>query len=201
MARVPRRLIGSVPNVQLSAVAPPAKFREVIVSVARTWLYAVAKGMVARRRFLVSYDTVLPVVRTVTGYLVLGLPGGEEGRSPTMRSAQCTSAPCRGRPSPNKRVGSSGFPISGAGRAASATTALAWRTCSMPATACTYPANVAHQRHAGIPVPLAKLKPGDLLFFAGPGGKGLAHHVAYYVGGGRAESIRRTQGHLSRLFR
>jgi cell wall-associated NlpC family hydrolase len=46
------------------------------------------------------------------------------------------------------------------------------------------PRDAADQRHAGIPVPLAKLKPGDLLFFAGPGGKGLVHHVAIYVGGG-----------------
>ena len=78
-SRFPDGIIGWVPNVQLSAVAPPAKFREVIVSVARTWLYAVAKGVVARRRFLVSYDTVLPVVGTLPGHLVLGLPGGQKG--------------------------------------------------------------------------------------------------------------------------
>jgi cell wall-associated NlpC family hydrolase len=47
------------------------------------------------------------------------------------------------------------------------------------------PRDAADQQHAGIPVPLAKLEPGDLLFFAGPGGKGLVHHVAIYVGGGR----------------
>ncbi|MGO9962026.1 MAG: C40 family peptidase, partial [Acidimicrobiales bacterium] len=46
------------------------------------------------------------------------------------------------------------------------------------------PSDAADQRHAGISIPLAKLKPGDLLFFAGPGGRGLVHHVAIYVGGG-----------------
>jgi hypothetical protein len=78
-SRFPTGIIGWVPDVQLSAVAPPASSREVIVSVPRTWLYAVAKDMVSRRRFLVSYDTVLPVVRTVPDYLVLGLPGGQQG--------------------------------------------------------------------------------------------------------------------------
>jgi hypothetical protein len=36
-----------------------------------------------------------------------------------------------------------------------------------------------------VPDPIDELQPGDLLFFAEPGGKGLVHHVAIYVGGGR----------------
>ena len=47
------------------------------------------------------------------------------------------------------------------------------------------PRDAADQQHAGKPVALDELKPGDLLFFAGPGGKGPADHVAIYVGDGR----------------
>ena len=183
-SRFPTGIIGWVPDVQLSAVAPPAKSREVIVSVARTWLYAVAKGMVARRRFLVSYDTVLPVVRTVPGYLVLGLPGGQEGAIADNALSPVHVGTVSGTTVANQARrflglaylwgGTSGFGYDCSGL-----------VYSLYARYGMYlPRDAADQQHAGIPVPLAKLKPGDLLFFAGPGGKGLVHHVAIYVGGG-----------------
>jgi hypothetical protein len=182
----PEGIIGWVPNVQLSEVAPPASPREVIVSVPRTWLYAVAKGrMVVRRRFLVSYDTELPVVGTLPGYLVLGLPGrakgaiADEALGPVHRGAVSGTAVAeqarRFLGLPYLWGGTSGFGYDCSGL-----------VYSLYARYGLYlPRDAADQRDAGIPVPLAKLQPGDLLFFAQPGGKGPVHHVAIYVGGGR----------------
>ena len=186
-SRFPDGIIGWVPDVQLSAVAPPAKFREVIVSVARTWLYAVAKGMVARRRFLVSYDTVLPVVRTVPGYLVLGLPGGQQGAIADNALSPVHLGAVSGTTVANQARQFLGLPYlwggtSGFGYDCSGLVYSLYARYGMY-----LPRDAADQRHAGIPVPLAKLQPGDLLFFAGPGGKGLVHHVAIYVGGGRVD--------------
>jgi hypothetical protein len=183
-SRFPTGIIGWVPNVQLSAVAPPAKSREVIVSVARTWLYAVAKGMVVRRRFLVSYDTVLPVVGTLPGHLVLGLPGGQKGAIADNALSPVHLGAVSGTTVANQARrflglaylwgGTSGFGYDCSGL-----------VYSLYARYGLYlPRDAADQQRAGIPVPLAMLQPGDLLFFAGPGGKGLVHHVAIYVGGG-----------------
>jgi gamma-D-glutamyl-L-lysine dipeptidyl-peptidase len=47
------------------------------------------------------------------------------------------------------------------------------------------PRDAQAQAGSGRPVPAAALAPGDLLFFAGPGGAGAVHHVAMYVGAGR----------------
>ena len=181
----PDGIIGWVPNVQLSAVAPQAKTREVIVSVPRTWLYAVAKGMVARRRFLVSYDTELPVVRTVPGYLVLGLPAGEEGAIADNALSPVHIGAVSGTTVAEQARQFLGLPYLWGG-----TSAFGYDCSGLVYSLYAHyglylPRDAADQRHAGTPVALAKIQPGDLLFFAGPGGKGLVHHVAIYVGGGR----------------
>jgi cell wall-associated NlpC family hydrolase len=184
-ARYPRGIIGWVPTIQLSAVAPPRSSREEIVAVPRAWLHAFVHGTVGRRRFLVSYDTELPVVGTAPGDLVVGLPGGETG-------AITASAlrPVRGGA------------VSGAAVAAEARRFLGlpylWGGTSSFGYDCSglvyslyarfgriLPRDARDQRHAGVPVALSELRPGDLLFFAGPGGVGRVHHVAIYVGGGR----------------
>jgi cell wall-associated NlpC family hydrolase len=46
------------------------------------------------------------------------------------------------------------------------------------------PRDAQDQATAGRAVRAADLAPGDLVFFAGPGGTGAVHHVALYVGGG-----------------
>lgn len=46
------------------------------------------------------------------------------------------------------------------------------------------PRDAQDQARAGRAVRAADLAPGDLVFFAGPGGTGTVHHVAMYVGGG-----------------
>ena len=156
-----------------------------IVNVARTWLYAVAKGMVVRRRFLVSYATELPVVGAVTGYLVLGLPGGAKGAIADNALSPVHLGAVSGTTVANQARQFLGLAYlwggtSGFGYDCSGFVYSLYARYGMCLTA-----TAADQRHAGIPVPLAKIQPGDLLFFAGPGGKGLDHHVAIYVGSGR----------------
>jgi cell wall-associated NlpC family hydrolase len=46
------------------------------------------------------------------------------------------------------------------------------------------PRDADRQALYGMPVPRTRLQPGDLLFFAGPGGTGTVHHVAMYTGSG-----------------
>jgi len=180
----PDGIVGWVPGVQLSAVAPPVSSREVIVSVPTTWLFEVTDGTVGRRRFLVSYDTELPVVGTAPGYLVLGLPAGEEG------------AIADNALSPEHLGAVSGTVVAVQARRFLGLAYL-WGGTSAFGYDCSglvyslyaryglyLPRDAGDQQHVGTPVPLSKLQPGDLLFFAGPGGKGPADHVAIYVGGG-----------------
>ena len=46
------------------------------------------------------------------------------------------------------------------------------------------PRDAQDQARSGRAVGVAALAPGDLVFFAGPGGAGAVHHVGMYVGGG-----------------
>jgi gamma-D-glutamyl-L-lysine dipeptidyl-peptidase len=183
-SKYPHGIVGWVPSRQLSAVPPPREARQVIVGVPLAWLRSAVDGAVGRRLFLVSYDTELPVVGSTPGYLLLGLPDGGEG-------AIATGAldPLQDHPSgeaialaarqflgiPYLWGGTSGFGFDCSGL-----------VYSLFAHFGVYlPRDAADQQRAGTAVPLNELRPGDLLFFAGPGGKGPASHVAIYEGDGR----------------
>ena len=184
-AKYPSGIVGWVPSVQLSTVAPPTAERELIVGVPRTGLYAVADGVVGRRRFLVSFDTELPVVGSVSAYAIVGLPGGALGaiskaaldpvRDGPVSGAAIVKAARQFLGLPYLWGGTSGFGFDCSG--------LVYSVYARYGV--DLPRDAADQQHAGKPVALDELKPGDLLFFAGPGGKGPADHVAIYVGDGR----------------
>ncbi len=180
----PQGITGWVPSIQLSAIAPQQGPREEIVEVPRAWLHAIVHGAVGPRRFQVSYDTELPLVGRAPGYLVLGLPGGQAGAI-----ADIDLRPVH--------IGA----VSGAAIAAEARRFLGlpylWGGTSAFGYDCSglvyslyehfgriLPRDARDQRRAGIRVVLAKLRPGNLLFFAGIGGVGRVHHVAIYVGDG-----------------
>jgi len=184
-SKYPNGIIGWVPSDQLSS-APPAKGDgEAIIGVPSTWLYTVIRGRVGPRRYTVSYDTELPVEGTAPGYLLLGLPGRQEGAVAdsaldpvpvgTLSGAAIASQAKQFLELPYLWAGTSGFGYDCSGL-----------VYALYARFGLYlPRDAADQQHAGTPVPLDELAPGDLLFFAGSGGRGPAEHVAIYVGGGR----------------
>lgn len=184
-AKYPHGVVGWVPRHQLSTVAPRGSRQKVIVSVPRAWLYRVASGRLGQRRFLVSYDTELPVAGRLPGYVLVGLPGGEEGAIATASLAPVRDVQVSGAAIASQARQFLGLPYLWGG-----TSAFGY-DCSglVYALYARYghylPRDAADQQHAGTPVPLDRLQPGDLLFFAGPGGKGPVVHVAIYVGGGR----------------
>ena len=103
--------------------------------------------------------------------------GRRRSRAPATRSAAAHA----GRPGPHRRGSSSGCTTSGAACRRGATTARASPGPSTACTAITIPRDADAQFAAGTPVPLAKILPGDLLFYEHP----VVGHVAMYVGGGQ----------------
>ncbi len=181
----PNGVIGWVPSAQLSATAPPAAPRAVIVSVPSTWLYNASDGVVGGRRLLLSYDTELPELSTAHGYALVGLPGGGEGAM-----ADDAVAPVRGGAVTGNAIvdqarlflglpylwgGTSGFGYDCSGLAYSVYARYGMML----------PRNAADQKRATVAVPFNQARPGDLLFFAGPHGTGEVDHVSIYAGGGQ----------------
>jgi hypothetical protein len=178
-SKYPDGIIGWVPSAQLSPVAPPAGVPDEIVGVPRAWLYRFVDNRLGRRAFLVSYDTELPVLAAIPGYLVVGLPGGKEGAiatgaldpvyDGTVSGAAIVLQARQFLGLPYLWGGTSGFGYDCSGL-----------VYALHARYGLYlPRDVADQQHAGTPVSLDELQAGDLLFFGQP-----AFHVAIYVGRG-----------------
>lgn len=181
--KYPEGIIGWVPSAQLSAVAPRAGRREEIVGVPRAWLYRFEDNRVAGRAFPVSYDTELPLLQTVGGYGVVGLPGGKEGAIASGALDTVYHGHVSGAAIASQARQFLGLPYlwggtSGFGYDCSGLVYALYDRYGLD-----LPRDAADQQRAGTPVSLGKLQPGDLLFFA-KGGKGPAFHVAIYEGQG-----------------
>jgi gamma-D-glutamyl-L-lysine dipeptidyl-peptidase len=184
-SKYPNGIVGWVPRVQLTAVPPPTTPREVIVGVPLTWLYAVNNGMIGRRLFLVSFDTELPVVGSLPSYALVGLPGGESGAIRNAALGPPRDGPVSGSAIVRTAREFLGLPYLWGGTSGFGFDCSGLVYAVYARYGVYLPRDAADQQHAGTPVSVNDLQPGDLLFFAGRGGKGPADHVAIYVGDGR----------------
>jgi cell wall-associated NlpC family hydrolase len=184
-SRYPNGIVGWIPTAQLNLTAAVAGNREVVITTPSTQLFAVVGGTVGTPHVPISYGTDLPLLGETAGYDLVGLPGGTEGAVATRAARRVVVGAVTGTMivAEARRFlglaylwgGTSGFgyDCSGLVYAVFARFGL------------TLPRDAADQQHAGTAVPLNQLQPGDLLFFAGPGGHGTVEHVGIYAGAGR----------------
>jgi cell wall-associated NlpC family hydrolase len=130
----------------------------------------------------------LSVVGTAGGYAIVATPDG--GRLAIAHSAvvQYRSAAAIPRPTGAAIVAPArrfvGLPYLWSGTSSygfdcSGFTYAVFRRFGIP-----LPRDADRQAVHGVPVARADLRPGDLVFLAGPGGTGTVHHVAIYAGSG-----------------
>jgi cell wall-associated NlpC family hydrolase len=163
------------------------KARPVAVVTARTaWLRDPAT---LKRRIQISYATRLPIVGRAGDSDVVATPDGGRLAIRTTKLAEYPSLgaiqPSGGRALVRAARSFLGLPylwggVSGYGFDCSGLTYAVHRRFGIR-----IPRDADQQAVHGTPVRRANLRPGDLVFFAGPGGAGFVHHVAMYAGSGR----------------
>jgi len=177
-------IVGWPPTRQLVDASPPASTQKVIVSVPHTWLYAAAGGSRGQALFQVSYDTVFPLLAKLPGYDVVGLPGGGQGAIAADAARDAGTQPVSGSTIVAEARHFLGLPYLWAGTSGFGYDCSGLVYALFAQDGVILPRDASDQRDAGISVPLKAARPGDLLFFANPGGKGWIHHVAVYAGHG-----------------
>jgi gamma-D-glutamyl-L-lysine dipeptidyl-peptidase len=176
-----RQLTGNLSLLDLLRSHPVA-----VVTASTAWLRDPAT---LRRRIQVSYATRLPIVGRAGESDVVATPDGgrlairtnKVAEYPTLGAIQ----PSGGRALVRAAKSFLGLPylwggVSGYGFDCSGLTYAVHRQFGIR-----IPRDADQQAVHGAPVRRADLRPGDLVFFAGPGGAGFVHHVAMYAGSGR----------------
>jgi gamma-D-glutamyl-L-lysine dipeptidyl-peptidase len=183
-----RQLTGNVSLIGLLQTHPVA-----VVKAPTAWL---RDPVTLKRRIQVSFATRLPVVGHTGDSDIVATPNGGRLAIRTRKVAEYPSLagirPAGGRVLVTAAKRFLGLPYlwggtSGFGFDCSGLTHAVYRRFGIR-----IPRDADAQASHGTPVSMARLRPGDLVFFAGPGGTGTVHHVAMFVGGGRVIEAPRT---------
>jgi cell wall-associated NlpC family hydrolase len=141
----------------------------------------------ARALITVSYNTRLPVLASAPTVTTVATASG--GRALVATADIAAVAPGAPAPTGADLVASaqlfSGLDYLWAGTSGYGFDCSGFTETVYAAHGITIPRDADDQARAGTPVAEGQLQPGDLLFYASDHGRGLIHHVAMYVGGGR----------------
>jgi cell wall-associated NlpC family hydrolase len=181
---------GWLPTVQLAMHpgAPAARAATQAVVIARSTVLR-DPAAPARALVTVSYNTRLPVLVAATTMTTVATPTG--GRALVATSDITVIPPGVPAPAPTGAdlVATaqlfSGLDYLWAGTSGYGFDCSGFTETVYAAHGITIARDADEQAQAGTPVAAGQLQPGDLLFYAADHGKGLIHHVAMYVGGGR----------------
>lgn len=181
-------VIGWTPAVQLSPVAPVRAAETALVVGPTAVLRSYASGRIGGPLTTVSYDSRLPVVGRLPHGLLVSLPGGGRGvlggRAVVMLPSARPWLPLSGTAVVAQARQFLGLPYLWAGTSGFGYDCSGLVYAVFSHFGVTLPRDAADQQRAVRPVARSQLQPGDLLFFAGPGGSGPVHHVGIYLGGG-----------------
>lgn len=161
--------------------------RRAVVTDRTTWLSKDAAGRNPSTE--ISMNTSLPVLGSRPGRVRVALPDG--GRAWVDAHDVTIRRPGELPPAPSGQdivdTGSRflGLRYLWAGASAFGFDCSGFTHTVFAAHGITIPRDSGPQSRSGVAVERANLRPGDLVFFAGPGGVGSVHHVAIYVGGGK----------------
>ena len=141
----------------------------------------------ARALITVSYNTRLPVLASAPTVTTVATASG--GRALVATADIAAIAPGAPAPTGADLVASaqlfSGLDYLWAGTSGYGFDCSGFTETVYAAHGITIPRDADDQARAGTPVAAGQLQAGDLLFYASDHGRGLIHHVAMYVGGGR----------------
>jgi len=182
----PRGYPGWLPAIQLTFHQSPATGSRAIVTKPSAVLHD--RSAPGRSLMTVSYNTRLPVLSVAPAWTTVATPEGGQA----LVASSDVEVGAAGNPSA-KSTGAelvqaaelfSGLGYLWAGTSGFGYDCSGFTAAVYAAHGVIIPRDANDQATAGSPVASGQLQPGDLLFFASNGGRGVIHHVAMYVGRG-----------------